>query len=219
MSETETRNALNTYLEYFLLTYGLDNDYYDITIHADKDINKNKLYLAYVVPHHKYENKYDVYLNKTHMKMKEETDLPLLIHMFISASHEFKHIVQFETTPSITAKSEINYCEVCEKCDEFQKSKDTKTKSLLNRLKYILETNSVTEKDADASAFYVFEYALRLLQARADSYTYFNFLELCCDIVKDFHKNRKRLWKMQYEDYIKVARDMKKIHDVTISLD
>ncbi len=218
VSETETRNALDSYLNYFMGIFGLDTADYEIIIHADKSISKQSKFLAMVCPDKKYYNKYDVYLNKYHMKMKEPEDLTLLINMFISASHEFKHIIQFELMPYQSDASCKNYTEVCDKCEEFKNSKDKVTKRLLERLRYILETNSSTEKDADISAFLIFERILRTFQSETDDENYAEFLELCCEIINDTKKFRKKLFKLQDDDYKKVRLAFKKLYNIETSL-
>ena len=104
------------------------------------------------------------------------------------------------------------------KCEEFKNSKDKATKRLLERLRYILETNSSTEKDADISAFLIFERILRIFQSETNDANYASFLDLCCDIINDTKKFRKKLYNLQDADYKKVRLAFRKLYNIETSL-
>jgi len=247
VSPTETYNALLALLEYQFALNDLDPACYNITIHFCKQMDKRVS--ARMLPDSKYDDKYDIYLNPTYMKVERPLDLSKhkkdlskpevdcrlipnklinknkrnscinnILFFFTVASHEFQHIIQFETMPDLAAHSYQYLCTIDYSVKYFAHTKDKKCLKLLNRYYDIFQVMSIMEKDADLNSYKIIVGLLETLINNTTDKNYIEFLSNCQDIVAYFLQDRKIGWKNYAEEYKKVSRDLKKFYNLETPL-
>lgn len=246
ISTTETYNAINSLLDYQFAINDLNVDDYTINIHLTP--NAVRRVSASMRPDVKYVDKYEIFLNPNRMTLKKSYEhskrrtnqdaeqktriipkqilnkvkncnsLLDIIFFFMVSSHEFQHIVQFETIPQLAYHSYSTLCSINFTIKEYAHTKHKKFLKLLEQYYDVFQVSSVMEKDADKSAFKILNDIFEQLIENSDDENYIAFLSDCQNILLYLKKDREEGWKIYNQIYKKVSRDMKKYFNLETPL-
>ncbi len=229
----ETRNIVDTLMDYHFSLNDMDVNNYEIIIHLNNSLGKKSV-SANMKPDMKYYNKYHVSIDPKKMNINKrvsfdaenytlanKNELLTIIFFLTTACHEFQHIVQFEKMPILACHSFSTLCDIAYTIECYKNSKDKKYLKLLNRYYDVFQIYSDMEKDADKASYntlYLILEKLINMAVQVNDEDFAKFLGVCYDMVLFFHNDRKVGWKRYSEFYKKVKKEMKDKYGLETSL-
>ena len=224
---TETQNFLSIYTDYLMHIYGLDIQHYNILLHCAKPKNGYFSFLtaegkhtslkdkpvAVMVPDNKHPQKYDIFINRENLKMKDPCDLPDLLWSLVICGHEIRHLIQYEIIPGPASDSVVEERRITELYNETIECKNKKLQKAVQRYFSSFLSLSKMERDADKVGINTMLDLLYILKSNEEDKEncdnkYLYFLELCEDILRDLKRQRNKTYSKIFKDYYKVKQEL-----------